>query len=160
MSYLSLVYGGGVVLSSAAAIGAAFLGNAVNPISLPDGQITTTIYPKQENSITSTFEGGEKTKLVLEILKHNSSENFDYMVSDIKEEKYPGQKLLKKMDRVGLGIKDLAKCSDAQRLVCGLLVRKVTDMINRTSNPSKFIGMGDQTQEATELIRNTQSKKD
>jgi hypothetical protein len=62
------------------------------------------------------------------------------------------------MDQVGLGIKDLAKCSDAQRLVCGLLVRKVTDMINRTSNPSKFIGMGDQTQEAIDMIRNTQSK--
>ena len=152
MSYLSLVYGGGVVLSSAAAIGAAFLGNAVNPVSLPDAT------QQQENPITDAFGPGEKTKLVLEILKHDSSENFDYMVSDITEEKYPGQKLLKKMDQVGLGIKDLAKCSDAQRLVCGLLVRKVTDMINRTSNPAKFIGMGDQTQEATELIRSTQSK--
>jgi hypothetical protein len=152
MSYLSLVYGGGVVLSSAAAIGAAFLGNAVNPVSLPDAT------QQQENPITDAFGTGEKTKLVLEILKHDSSENFDYMVSDITEEKYPGQKLLKKMDQVGLGIKDLAKCSDAQRLVCGLLVRKVTDMINRTSNPAKFIGMGDQTQEATELIRSTQSK--
>jgi hypothetical protein len=154
MSYLSLVYGGGVFLSSAAAIGAAFLGNAVNPVSLPGAP------QQEENPITDAFGNGEKTKLVLEILKHDSSENFDYMVSDVKEEKYPGQKLLKKMDQVGLGIKDLAKCSDAQRLVCGLLVRKVTDMINRTSNPSKFIGMGDQTQEATELIRNTQSKKD
>ena len=154
MSYLSLVYGGGVVLSSAAAIGAAFLGNAVNPVSLPGAP------QQEENPITDAFGNGEKTKLVLEILKHDSSNDFDYMVSDVKEEKYPGQKLLKKMDQVGLGIKDLAKCSDAQRLVCGLLVRKVTDMINRTSNPSKFIGMGDQTQEATELIRNTQSKKD
>ena len=152
MSYLSLVYGGGVVLSSAAAIGAAFLGNAVNPVSLPGAP------QQEENPITDAFGNGEKTKLVLEILKHDSSNDFDYMVSDVKEEKYPGQKLLKKMDQVGLGIKDLAKCSDAQRLVCGLLVRKVTDMINRTSNPSKFIGMGDQTQEATELIRNTQSK--
>jgi hypothetical protein len=154
MSYLSLVYGGGVVLSSAAAIGAAFLGNAVNPVSLPGAP------QQEENPITDAFGNGEKTKLVMEILKHDSSNDFDYMVSDVKEEKYPGQKLLKKMDQVGLGIKDLAKCSDAQRLVCGLLVRKVTDMINRTSNPSKFIGMGDQTQEATELIRSTQSKKD
>jgi len=153
MSYLSLVYGGGVFLSSAAAIGAAFLGNAVNPVSLPGA-------PQQENPITDAFGNGEKTKLVLEILKHDSSNDFDYMVSDVKEEKYPGQKLLKKMNQVGLGMKDLAKCSDAQRLVCGLLARKVADMINRTSNPSKFIGMGDQTQEATELIRNTQSKKD
>ena len=152
MSYLSLVYGGGVVLSSAAAIGATFLGNAVNPVSLPDAP------QQQDNPITDAFGNGEKTKLVVEILKHDSSNDFDYMVADIKDEKYPGQKLLKKMDQVGLGIKDLAKCSDAQRLVCGLLVRKVTDMINRTSNPSKFIGMGDQTQEAIDMIRNTQSK--
>jgi hypothetical protein len=152
MSYLSLVYGGGVVLSSAAAIGATFLGNAVNPVSLPDAP------QQQENPITDAFGNGEKTKLVMEILKHDSSSDFDYMVADVKDEKYPGQKLLKKMDQVGLGIKDLAKCSDAQRLVCGLLVRKVTDMINRTSNPTKFIGMGDQTQEAIDMIRNTPSK--
>lgn len=112
----------------------------------------------KDDVITNAFEGGEKTKLVIEILKHDSSENFDYMVSDIEDEKYPGQKLLKKMNQVGLGIKDLAKCSELQRPVCGLLVRKVTDMINRTSNPTKFIGIGDQTQEAIEMIRDILSK--
>ena len=157
MSYLSLVYGGGVVLSSAAAIGATFLGNAVSPVSLPSDQIAYS-QPKPESLISNTFEGGEKTNLVMQILKHDSSKDFDYMVIDINDEKYPGQKLLKKMNQVGLGMKDLAKCSDAQRLVCGLLARKVADMINRTSNPSKFIGMGDQTQEAIDMIRNSQSK--
>jgi hypothetical protein len=157
MSYLSIVYGGGVVLSSAAAIGASFLGNSVNPIFSSNANIANN-YPMKDDVITNAFEGGEKTKLVIEILKHDSSENFDYMVSDIEDEKYPGQKLLKKMNQVGLGIKDLAKCSELQRPVCGLLVRKVTDMINRTSNPTKFIGIGDQTQEAIEMIRDILSK--
>ena len=148
MSYLSLVYGGGVVLSSAAAVGAAYLGNMLNPV------VSST----NDSAIINAFGGGEKAKLVLEILKQDSSQNFDNIVKDVKEGNYPGEKLLKRMEEVGLGIKDLAKCSDIQKPICGLVVKKVADILNHTANPPKFIGMGDQTGEATEMLQNTQSK--
>ena len=133
MSYLSLVYGGGVVLSSAAAVGAAFLGNVVNPVDIP----------VKDTSIVGAFGGGKKGELALEILKYDAT----------TQKKYPANELLDKMDNAGLDINELANCSEENRLVCGILVKKITDMINRTANPSKFVGLGDQTQEAIESIR-------
>ena len=132
MSYLSLVYGGGVVLSSAAAVGATYLGNMVNPVEFEP--------LKKHTSIIAAFGGGDKGELALEILKYDSTT-------------YPVNELLDKMEKAGLDINELANCSEENRLVCGLLVKKITDMINRTANPSKFIGLGDQTQEAIESIR-------
>jgi hypothetical protein len=132
MSYLSLVYGGGVVLSSAAAVGATYLGNMLNPV----------VVPKKDISIAEAFGGGEKGELALEILKYDSTT-------------YSADELLDKMEKSGLDINELASCSEQNRLVCGLLVKKITDIINRTANPSKFLGLGDQTQEATEMIESS-----
>ena len=132
------MYGGGVVLSSAAAVGAAYLGSIINPID-------TQLSP--ESIIAKAFGGGEKAKIVLEVLKHDPS----------KQKEYPVKELLEKMKDVGLGVNDLSKCSEELRNVCGLFVRKVTDMVNRTSNPSKFTGLADQTEEAVRMLRSSQS---
>ena len=139
MSYLSLVYGGGVVLSSAAAVGAAYLGSMVNPIDAFNR-------PNPESELVAAFGGGERGAFAVELLKYVPS----------KENKYPVDELMAKMERTGLDVNGLAACSEETRLLCGLLVRKITDIINQTSNPSKFLGLGDQTEEAIEMMRSSQ----
>jgi hypothetical protein len=141
MSYLSLVYGGGIVLSSAAALGATYLGNMVNPVEAEISPISP------ESKIIAAFGGGERGKLALEILKYTPS----------KDKKYSANELLAKMEEAGLDVNELAECSEETRIVCGLLVKKLTDIINQTANPSKFIGLGDQTQEAIEILQSSQS---
>jgi hypothetical protein len=102
--------------------------------------------PNPESELVAAFGGGERGAFAVELLKYVPS----------KENKYPVDELMAKMERTGLDVNGLAACSEETRLLCGLLVRKITDIINQTSNPSKFLGLGDQTEEAIEMMRSSQ----
>jgi hypothetical protein len=175
MSYLTLVYGGGIIVSSAAAFGATYLGNMISPIETPKPAETppkpaetppkpaeTPPKPKDEltpETIGKLFkpENLKKGKIIVDLIKTPSSE-WSKFVEDQPEDPSFMKRLKAKLAANDFTAGEhMVGCDSAKCIrIVNLATSKVFDMMFVSMKSKNVKNLGDQTREALAIL---QSKK-